>query len=115
VPVLADARVAARALVTMMNQRRARDLERLGDAGGGDAAARRTLERLVRDGDDFAAGFDRMASEPEPEGAAHITEFVVEASWRSGGRDHAGLFAVRVRLARQGDTWVPVAYSVTQR
>jgi hypothetical protein len=99
----------------MMNQRRARDLERLGDAGGGDAAARRALERLVRDGDDFAAGFDRMASAPELDGSAFISEFVVEASWRSGGRDNAALFEVRVRLARQGDAWVPVAYSVTQR
>lgn len=114
-PVLADARAAARAFVTMMNQRRARDLERLADAGGGDAEARRNLERLVRDGDDFAAGFDRMASEPEAEGSAFTTEFVVEASWRGGGRDNAALFDVRVRLAKLGSAWAPVAYSVRAR
>jgi len=114
-PVLADARAVARALVTLMNQRRARDLERLADAGGGDPAARRTLEKLVRDGDDFAAGFDRMASEPEAEGAVFVTEFVVEASWRSAGKDQGALFDVRLRLQRQGDSWVPVAYSVKAR
>lgn len=114
-PALADARAAARALVTMMNQRRARDLERLGDAGGGEAEARRTLERLVRDGDDFAAGFDRMASAPDAEGPAFVTEFVVEASWRSGGKDMAALYDVRLRLARQGGTWVPDGYSVRAR
>ncbi|MDP1889604.1 MAG: protein kinase [Gemmatimonadaceae bacterium] len=114
-PVLADARAVARALVTMMNQRRARDLERLADAGGGDAEARRTLERLVRDGDDFAAGFDRMASAPDAEGPAFVTEFVVEASWRAGNKDQAALFDVRVRLARQGEAWVPVGYSARAR
>jgi serine/threonine protein kinase len=114
-PALADARAAARALVTMMNQHRARDLERLGDAGGGDAAARRTLERLVRDGDDFAAGFDRMASEPDAEGAAFVTEFVVEVSWKAAGKDQAALFDVRLRLARRGDAWVPDSYSVRAR
>ncbi|MBI5600235.1 MAG: serine/threonine protein kinase [Gemmatimonadetes bacterium] len=114
-PALADARAAARALVTMMNQRRTRDLERLGDAGGGEAEARRTLERLVRDGDDFAAGFDRMASAPDAEGPAFVTEFVVEASWRSGGRDMAALYDVRLRLARQAGVWVPEGYSVRAR
>ena len=114
-PALADARAASRALVTMMNQRRARDLERLSDAGGGEAEARRTLERLVRDGDDFAAGFDRMASAPDAEGPAFVTEFVVEASWRSGGRDMAALFDVRLRLARQAGVWVPEGYSVRAR
>jgi len=114
-PTLADARAVARAFVTLMNQRRARDLERLGDAGGGDAAARSTLEKLVRDGDDFAAGFDRMASEPDAEGDRFVTEFVVDASWRSGGKDQGALFGVRVRMARQGDAWVPSAYSVRAR
>jgi serine/threonine-protein kinase len=114
-PVLADARAAARALVTMMNQRRARDLERLADAGGGDREARRTLERLVRDGDDFAAGFERMASAPDAEGPAFVTEFVVEASWRAGSKDQAALFDVRVRFARPGEAWVPTAYSVRRR
>jgi serine/threonine-protein kinase len=111
-PVLADARAVARALVTLMNQRRARDLERLADAGGGDAAARKTLEKLVRDGDDFAVGFDRMASDPEADGVVFVTEFVIDASWRSGGKDQGALFDVRVRLLRQGDAWVPAAYSV---
>lgn len=114
-PALADARAAARALVTMMNQRRARDLERLADAGGGDSDARRTLERVVRDGDDFAAGFDRMASAPDAEGPAFVTEFVVEASWRSGGRDMAALYDVRLRLARLAGVWVPEGYSVRVR
>lgn len=114
-PALADARAAARALVTMMNQRRARDLERLSDAGGGEAEARRTLERLVRDGDDFAAGFDRMASAPDAEGPAFVTEFVVEASWRSGGREMAALYDVRLRLSRQGGAWMPEGYSVRAR
>lgn len=114
-PLLADARAAARALVTMMNQRRARDLERLADAGGGEPAARRALERLVREGDNFAAGFDRMASTPEADGAAFLTEFVVEASWSSGGKDAAALYDVRLRITRQGDAWVPSGYSVRAR
>jgi hypothetical protein len=114
-PLLADARAAARALVTMMNQRRARDLERLADAGGGEPAARRALEKLVRDGENFAAGFDRMASTPEADGPAFLTEFVVEASWSSGGKEIAALYDVRLRLARQGDAWVPTAYSVRAR
>jgi serine/threonine-protein kinase len=114
-PTLADARAAARALVTMMNQRRGRDLERLADAGDGEPSARRALEKLVRDGEDFAAGFDRMASAPDSEGGAFVTEFVVEASWRSGGQEMAALYDVRVRLSRQGDAWVPAAYSVRAR
>jgi serine/threonine-protein kinase len=114
-PALTDARAAARALVTMMNQRRARDLERLADAGDGDPAARRSLEKLVRDGEDFAAGFDRMASAPDAEGGAFITEFAVEASWRSGGKELAAVYDVRVRLARQGEAWMPAAYSVRTR
>ncbi|MBM3908482.1 MAG: protein kinase [Gemmatimonadetes bacterium] len=114
-PALTDARAAARTLVTMMNQRRVRDLERLGDAGDGDPAARRALEKLVRDGEDFAAGFDRMASAPDSEGGGFVTEFVIEASWRSGGKETAALYDVRVRLARQGEAWNPVAYSVRAR
>jgi hypothetical protein len=114
-PGLTDARAAARAFVTMMNQRRGRDLERLADAGGGEPDARRSLERLVRDGDDFAAGFDRMASAPDAEGSAFMTEFVVEASWLSGGREMAALFEVRLRLARQGGNWVADGYSVRAR
>jgi serine/threonine-protein kinase len=112
---LADARAAARALVTLMNQHRARDLERLADAGGGDAAARRTLERLVREATDFAAGFAAMASEPEPDGTAFRTEFVLDASWRSGGRDVSAVFDIRLLITRQGDTWVPSGYSVQAR
>ncbi len=115
IPALADARAAARAFVTMMNQRRGRDLERLADAGGGESEARRNLERLVRDGDDFAAGFDRMASAPDAAGAAFVTEFVVEASWRSGSREMAALWEVRLRLARQGSSWVTEGYSVRAR
>lgn len=115
VAVLADARAAARALVTLMNQHRARDLERLADADGGDAAARRTLERLVREASDFAAGFAAMASEPESDGNGVRTEFVLDAAWRSGGRDVAAVFDIVLRLTRAGDAWVPSAYSVRAR
>ena len=108
---VADARVAARALVTIMNQRRARDLERLADAGGGDAAARRVLERLIRDHTDFQTGFEVMPSAPEAEGEAFITEFTINPEWGGGN----ALFDVRLRLVRQGDAWVPAAYSVKAR
>jgi tRNA A-37 threonylcarbamoyl transferase component Bud32 len=112
---LVDARGAARALVTLMNQHRARDIERLADAGGGDPTARRTLERLVREATDFAAGFEAMASEPESDGATFTTEFVIDAAWRSGSRDMSALFEVRLRVARQAGAWVPVGYSAKAR
>lgn len=112
---LNDARAAARAFVTMINQHRARDIERLADVPGGDAAARKSLERLIRDATDFAAGFERMASEPEPDGAAMLTEFVVDATWRSGGKDVEAYFEVRLRMVKQGESWVPAAYAVRQR
>lgn len=112
---LADARAASRALVTLMNQHRARDIERLADLGGGDATARRTLERLVREASDFAAGFEAMATEPEADGAAFITEFVVDGAWRSGGRDMNALFEVRLRAVKAAGVWVPSAFSVKSR
>lgn len=98
----------------MLNQHRARDAERLGDAGDGDAAARAALEKLARDGS-FAAGFGAMPTAPEMDGAAFITEFVVLAEWRSGGKDLTAEYAVRLRVARQSDGWSTVAYSVTGR
>ena len=112
---LADARAAARAFVTLLNQRRVRDVERLGDAGEGEAAARRELEKSARDGNDFAAGFASMATTPEMDGASFITEFGLDAQWKSGGKDVGAVYDVRLRVARQGEAWVVVAYSVKGR
>jgi serine/threonine-protein kinase len=82
---LADARAVAREFVTMLNQRRWRELEQLASLPG-DAPLRTEVVRLTHSAQDFSAGFERVASPPEPNGDAFLTECVVDLQWRGGHR-----------------------------
>lgn len=89
--VLADARRVGREFVTLLNQRRYRELGALQTVGG-DPAARAELLRLVESAADFSAGFDRLPVAPEPWTIGFETELYVDVQWRGGSQ------IVRVRL-----------------
>ena len=105
---LGDARSVAREFITICNQRRAPDLERLGTLDGDDAL-RAELLRRVRSAPDFAAGFERVASSPNPAGDRFTTEFVIDAEWRGGSL----LATVKLQATQQGGVWHVSAFGVT--
>jgi serine/threonine protein kinase len=82
---LADARRFGREFVTLLNQRRYRELAQVNSLGG-DAALRAELLRLAETAPDFAAGFDRVASAPGPWAKGFETEFIVDLNWRGGAK-----------------------------
>ena len=63
--VLADAHRIGRAFVTLLNQRRYREVEQI-PAIGGDAASRAEFIRLTESAAEFGAGFERVCSAPDP-------------------------------------------------
>jgi serine/threonine protein kinase len=79
----ADARRLGREFVTMLNQRRHREIGQLPSAGG-DAALRAELIRLTESAGDFAAGFDRLPSAPSMSPQGFETEFDIDLQWRGG-------------------------------
>jgi serine/threonine-protein kinase len=79
----ADARRLGREFVTLLNQRRYRELASIPNAGG-DAALRAELIRLTESAGDFAAGFDRLPSAPSMSPQGFETEFDVDLQWRGG-------------------------------
>jgi len=89
--VLADARRLGREFVTLLNQRRARDVAQFA-AMGGDAAVRADLLKLTESATDFAAGFDRVPGAPEEWTNGFETEFHLDLEWRGGTR------VMRIRL-----------------
>lgn len=92
-----DARKVGRDFVTMLNQRRYRDVGLI-PAVGGAADAREELLKLVESAADFAAGFDRLPATPVPWVRGFETEFDVDLEWRGGKK------LMRVRLyASPGD------------
>ena len=101
----ADARAVAREFVTMLNQRRWKELDQLG-ALAGDAALRAEIVRLTHNAQDYAAGFDRVASSPEANGDGFLTECVVALEWRGGHR----LVLVQLRGVAQNGTWHLAAF-----
>ncbi len=91
VAVLADARRLGREFVTLLNQRRAREVAQF-TAIGGDAAARAELLKLTESATDFAAGFDRVPGAPEEWANGFVTEFHLDLEWRGGQK------VMRIRL-----------------
>lgn len=88
---LADARKLGREFVTLLNQRRYRELGQL-QVIGGDAATRAELIKLTESAADLAAGFDRVPAAPSSWTNGFETEFYVDLDWRGGKK------TIRVRL-----------------
>jgi hypothetical protein len=103
---VADARRLGREFVTLLNQRRYRDVAQLQSLGG-DAATRAELIKLTESATDFAAGFDRVPSAPEEWSGGFQTEFFLDLEWRGGKK------AIRIRLyAAPGDAgWRTVGFA----
>ena len=97
---LADARQVGRAFVTMLNQRRARELAQLTPIGG-DAVARAELIKLTESAPDFAAGFERLPAAPVASANGFETELFVDLEWRGGKR----ILRVTLRALRSADGW----------
>ena len=98
--VLADARQIGRAFVTMLNQRRARELAQL-DAVGGNSVTRAELMALVGTANDFAAGFERLPSAPSAWTSGFETECYLDLEWRGGHR----LMRVTLYATRASGEW----------
>ncbi len=88
---LADARRIGREFVTLLNQRRYREVAQIPMAGG-DAAARAELIRLTESAAEFGAGFDRVCSAPDKWSLGFETECILDLTWRGGQK------LMRVRL-----------------
>lgn len=88
---LADARRIGREFVTLLNQRRHREVAQIPMAGG-DAAARAELIRLTESAAEFGAGFDRVCSAPDKWSFGFETECILDLTWRGGQK------LMRVRL-----------------
>lgn len=88
---VADARRIAREFVTLLNQRRSRELGQL-EKLGGDDESRAELLRLTESAPDFAVGFDRVATAPAEWVRGFETVVYLDLQWRGGAR------VMRVRL-----------------
>jgi eukaryotic-like serine/threonine-protein kinase len=104
---IADARKLARDFVTMLNQLRYRELAQI-PAHGGDAAQRAELIRLVQNGQDFAAGFDRVASAPDRTADGFVTDFVLDLDWKGGHK----LMLVQAYATMQNGSWHLAGFGV---
>jgi tRNA A-37 threonylcarbamoyl transferase component Bud32 len=89
--VLADARRIGREFVTLLNQRRYREVGQI-PAVGGDAASRTELIRLTESAAEFGAGFDRVCAAPDRWSGGFETECILDLTWRGGQK------LMRVRL-----------------
>lgn len=97
---VADARRIAREFVTMLNQRRFRELGQL-EKIGGDDESRAELLRLTESAPDFAAGFDRVATAPAEWTKGFETVVYLDLQWRGG----AQVIRVRLYCAPDGNGW----------
>jgi serine/threonine-protein kinase len=88
---VADARRLGREFVTLLNQRRYREVAQL-LAVGGDAAVRADLLKLAETAPEFSAGFDRVPSLPDAWTNGFETVFFLDLEWRGGRK------LVRIRL-----------------
>jgi serine/threonine protein kinase len=104
---IADARKIARDFVTMLNQQRYRELAQV-PAHGGDAAQRAELIRLVQNSQDFAAGFDRVASAPDRTPDGFVTDFVLDLEWKGGHK----LMLVQTYATMQNGSWHLAGFGV---
>jgi hypothetical protein len=107
----ADARRITNAFVTLLNQRRARDVAKL-SAIGGESVARDELLKLTASAPDFAAGLDGMPSTPDawqgggPTGV--MTDCLLDLEWRGAKR----MMRVTLHAVRDGDGWRLVGFGV---
>jgi hypothetical protein len=104
---VADARRLGREFVTLLNQRRYREVAQIPHIGG-DAAARAELLRLVESANDFAAGFDRVPSAPGEWVRGFETDFDLDVEWRGGRK----LFRVRLFASPAEGGWRTVGIAV---
>jgi hypothetical protein len=104
---VADARRLGREFVTLLNQRRYREVAQIPQLGG-DAAARAELLRLVESANDFAAGFDRVPSAPGEWVRGFETDFDLDVEWRGGRK----LFRVRLFASPAEGGWRTVGIAV---
>jgi len=88
---LADARRLGREFVTLLNQRRYREVAQY-TAMGGEAGVRAELLKLAESAPDFAAGFDRVPGAPEEWASGFVTEFHLDLEWKGGAK------VMRIRL-----------------
>ncbi len=103
---IADARRLGREFVTLLNQRRYRDLAQLQSLGG-DPGARAELLRLTESAADFAAGFDRVPAAPTPWTSGVEIEFFVDLEWRGGKRS----MRVRLYAVPDGGGWRTIGFA----
>jgi hypothetical protein len=107
----ADARRITNAFVTLLNQRRARDVAKL-SAIGGETAARDELLKLTSSAPEFAVGLDGMPSTPDEwlsGGATGVmTECLLDLEWRGGKR----MMRATLHAVRDGDSWRLVGFGV---
>ncbi len=104
---ITDARKIARDFVTMVNQQRYRELAQI-PAHGGDPAQRAELIRLVQNGQDFAAGFDRVASAPDRTPDGFVTDFVLDLEWKGGHKQ----MLVQAYATMQNGSWHLAGFGV---
>jgi tRNA A-37 threonylcarbamoyl transferase component Bud32 len=103
---VADARRLGREFVTMLNQRRAREVGQL-TAIGGDAAARAELLKLAESATDFAAGFERVPGAPEEWAKGFVTEFHLDLEWKGGAK----VMRIRLYASPADGTWRTVGFA----
>ena len=103
---LSDARRLGREFVTLLNQRRSREVAQL-TAVGGDAAARAELLKLTESATDFAAGFERVPGAPEEWAKGFVTEFHLDLEWKGGAK----LMRIRLFASHADGTWRTVGFA----
>lgn len=103
---LADARRLGREFVTLLNQRRARDVAQFAMVGG-DAAARAELLKLTESAADFAAGFDRVPATPDEWTNGFQTEFYLDLSWRGAQK----IMRIRLFASPADGAWRTVGFA----
>jgi serine/threonine-protein kinase len=104
---LNDARALGRQLVTLLNQRRTRELTALSTMGG-EANARAELLRLADRADDFAVGFDRLPSAPTPSSSGFESDCYLDVEWRGGHK----IFHLTFSATRADNGWHLVGFGV---
>jgi serine/threonine-protein kinase len=104
-----DARRLGREFVTLLNQRRFREIAQW-PAVGGSPALRAELLKLTESATDLSAGFDRIPSAPDEWTNGFQTEFFLDLEWRDGRK------TLRIRLfATPGDAgWRTVGFAVDE-
>jgi len=104
---VADARKIGRDFVTMLNQHRYRDVAQVPQRGG-DAALRAELIKLTQTAQDFAAGFDRVASSPERTPDGFVTDFILDLEWQGGHKQ----MTVQAYATMQSGSWHLAGFGV---